>query len=81
MKLTDEEKAHFAPMLQRTYEAIAWDVNCHGVEEIIEITCDANHPEMYSGMTREEYKVLCDAYFERDTQRWLRKVLNYEIRS
>jgi len=77
MKLTEEEKRHFAPMLCRTYEAIASDANCSDVDEIIEITCDANRPETYGGMTREEYKVLCVAYADPDTQAWLRKILNY----
>jgi len=81
-KLTDEEKARFEPMLQRTWGAIAGDVEeANGkslkVREIVEITCDANHPEMYGGMTREEYARLSDCYHHNDTQRWLRKVLNY----
>lgn len=76
-RLTDEEKARWAPMLQATYEAIAADANCDGVDEIVEVTCDANHPEMYGGMTREEYNALGAAYYDPDTQAWLRKVLNY----
>lgn len=77
MKLTNEEKARFSPMLRETYEAIAYDVYCNGVEEIIEVTCDANHPEIYGGMTHEEYNALCQAYTDPDTQQWLRKILNY----
>lgn len=77
MKLTDEQKTRFAPMLRRTYEAIADDANCSDVDEIIEVICDANRPEMYGGMSRDEYKELCKAYRDDDTQRWLKKVLNY----
>ena len=83
-KLTDEEKARFEPMLQRTWSAIAGDAEMASgrfkplkVREIIEITCDANHPEMYGKMTREEYARLSECYHHNDTQRWLRKVLNY----
>ncbi len=75
--LTNEEKARFALMLQETYEAIASDANCEDVDEIIDVTCDANHPEIYGGMSHEEYNVLCAAYHLPDTQAWLRKVLNY----
>lgn len=76
-RLTNEEKTRWAPMLRATYEAIAADANCDGVDEIIDMTCDANHPEMYGGMTREEYKELCRVYDDPDTQTWLKETLNY----
>lgn len=79
--LTPEQKKSFGPMLQRTYEAIADDANCQDVEEIVEVTCDANHPETYGGMTREEYQILSREYHDPDTQAWLRQILNYEITS
>lgn len=76
-KLTAEEKARWAPMLCATYEAIASDANCDGVDEIIDVTCDANRPEIYGEMTRAEYNELCRCYHDPDTQAWLKKVLNY----
>jgi hypothetical protein len=79
-KLTVEQKARFAPILKATWEAIAFDVGSVGsVAEIVEITCDANRPEQY-GMSREDYRALSAAYSDRDTQRWLRSILNYETR-
>lgn len=76
-KLTDEEKRRFAPMLQQTYCAIADDAGRLSRRAIVEVTCDANRPEQYGGMSREDYQILCDAYNHRDTQRWLRQTLNY----
>lgn len=83
VKLTDEEKARFEPMLQATWEAIGPDAE-PGLSkgrarqgELIEIVCDANRPEMYGGMSHADYQTLCAAYRSRDTQRWLRQVLNY----
>lgn len=76
-QLTPDQKTRFAPALQRTYQAIAADANCADVDEIVEITCDANHPELYGGMSRADYDALCAAYTDPDTQRWLREVLNY----
>ena len=83
IKLTDEQKARFAPMLRATWQAIgpdAEDVISKGrgrVAGIVELVCDANMPEMYGGMSKEEYRTLSDAYFHKDTQKWLREVLNY----
>lgn len=82
IKLTDEQKARFAPMLQQTWGAIAPDCNfiSNGrgrVGEIIEMVCDANLPEMYGGMSKQDYKILGEAYHHRDTQKWLRQILNY----
>jgi hypothetical protein len=76
-RLTDEEKARMAPQLQRTWHAIGPDANVTKVRDIIEITCDANRPEEFGGMSREDYTRLCHAYEHRDTKKWLRKVLNY----
>lgn len=81
-RLTQEQKARFAPMLRRTWAAIAPDcehlLTKRGrVGEIVELVCDANMPEMHGGMTHEDYKILSDAYHYRDTQKWLREVLNY----
>jgi hypothetical protein len=81
-KLTDEQKERFAPMLIRTWGAIASDcehlLSRRGrVGEIIELVCDANLPEMYGGMSSEEYKIILESYHHRDTQKWLRQVLNY----
>ena len=82
-KLTPEQKARFAPMLHATWQAIGPDASpalSRGRSrqaELIEITCDANHPETYGGMSHTEYQELCSAYRHRDTQRWLREVLNY----
>lgn len=80
-RLTDEEKAHWAPMLHATWQAIGPD--CHKAipalkrSDIIELVCDANMPETYGGMTSEEYRVLSRAYSHTDTQKWLRATLNY----
>lgn len=81
-KLTDEEKHRFAPMLQRTFDAIGPD--CASIDgwrgtkaEIIEVTIDADRPITFGGMSSSEYQRLCDAYRDPNTQRWLRRVLNY----
>ena len=82
-RLTDEEKKLFEPMLHDTWNAIGSDAidAMEGkrlkVSDIVEITCDANRPMEYGGMTREQYKRLSDCYHHNDTQRWLRKILNY----
>ena len=82
-KLTDEEKARFGPMLQQVWQQIAPDaIEANGgkdykVSDIVEITCDAHRPMEFGGMTRAEYDRFSDCYHHRDTQRWLRKILNY----
>ena len=81
--LSDEEKDRFGEMLCQTWEAIAPDAlaadpdRANDVELIIEITIDANHPEMYGGMTHPEYQRLLECTRIEATQVWLRKVLNY----
>ena len=77
-KLTDEEKARMAPLLRQTWEAIAPDCG-EGlkVREIVEITCDADHPVINGRMSREDYNIMSEAYNHRDTQTWLRATLNY----
>lgn len=78
-KLTDEQKARFKPMLKQTWEAIADDLMGQRFKraEIVELTCDANRPQMFGGMSGEEYDTLCRAYDHPDTQKWLRSILNY----
>jgi hypothetical protein len=82
-KLTDEEKQRFAPMLYDTWAAIAADAEAYSMESkltrrvIIEMTCDANRPEMFGGMSKDEYARFSECYGHRDTQKWLRQVLNF----
>ena len=84
VKLTPEEKARWASILDQTYQSIGHDVEpmLEGKRTgersriIIEITVDAHRPLDY-GMTIDEYDVLCDAFDHPDTKRWLRSVLNY----
>jgi hypothetical protein len=82
-KLTDEQKARFAPMLTATWQAIGPDCEStiegwtDDVDEIVEMVCDANRVQAYGGMSDEDYAALCAAYNDRDTRRWLRSVLNY----
>lgn len=81
-KLTDEQKKKFGPMLQQTYCAIASDAEellpkRGRISVIVELTCDANRPEMFGGMSKEDYKILWESYSHRDTQKWLREILNY----
>lgn len=82
-KLTDEQKARFAPMLDQTWQAIGPDCistieGWRGSKtEIIEMVCDANRVQMYGGMSDADYAAFLRAYHNPDTQRWLRKVLNY----
>lgn len=85
MKLTEEQKQRFAPMLRRTWEAIAPDAEHlllgedkeDRVLQIMELVCDANRPEAHGGMSRADYDTLCAVYPLNETQRWLRHVLNY----
>lgn len=87
-KLTEEEKARWAPFLHDTFSAIAPDVLPILDEQfgkrgrrsgIIEMTLDANRMQMYSDITREEEKVLTTLWVDNDrnTMRWLREELNY----
>lgn len=81
-KLTDEQKAKFAPMLKQTWQSIGFD--CEEllpkrgrVGVIVELVCDADRPVTNGGMSKEDYKILSLAYGHRDTQKWLREILNY----
>lgn len=82
-KLTNEQKERFAPLLHATWQGIAPDCEAmlskgrSRVGEIVEITCDADHPVTNGGMTPEDYKALLEAYRHRDTKKWLRQILNY----
>jgi len=79
IKLTDDQKKRLAPMLCRTWSAIADD--CAELEGelttavIVELTCDANRPMMYGGMNAEDDKLLSAAYWHEDTQKWLKGLL------
>lgn len=85
LPLTDEEKKRWVPFLHATWSAIAGDVAQCCAESgqrmtkdvIVEMTIDANRPEMFSGMTHDEYEFLCVASHRPAVQRWLRKELNY----
>lgn len=84
MKLTNEQKSKLEPALHRTAQYIFQDSE---VEEmlpkrgraaaIVELVIDADRPVTLGGMSKEDYKLLCEAYSSRDTEQWLRKVLNY----
>ncbi len=83
------EKNKFGPMLRQTWGAIAGDAimgnpDLEGstdqpsdLEGIIEITLDANHPEVHGGMSHPEYERLLETSRLEDTRTWLRGVLNY----
>lgn len=82
VKLTYEQMQKFAPMLVATWQAIGPD--CERllpkrgrVAHIVELVCDANRPMDFGGMGKEEYEDLTHAYHRKDTQKWLREVLNY----
>jgi hypothetical protein len=81
--LSEEEKERFGVMLQQTWEAIASDAiqacpeTGEDVELIIEMTIDANRPEMFGYMSSPEYQRLLEVTRLDDTKAWLRKVLNY----
>lgn len=85
VKLTLEQRQKFTPLLQRTWAAIAADCEEHiprvggrgRLRHIIEITCDANRPMDYGPMSKEDYEQLTLAYHRKDTQKWLREILNY----
>jgi hypothetical protein len=80
--LTAEEKERFEPMLMQTWHAIAGDCEPHiprygnraRVSHIVELVCDANRPEMYGKMSRDDYDVLSMAYSRKDAQAWLRDI-------
>jgi hypothetical protein len=77
--LTPEEKARWEPILRQTWSAIANDTEEAVINEldgwdVIELTCDANHPMNY-GMTREEYEFLLVIYNRPAGKRWLKEVL------
>lgn len=82
-KLTEDQKKKFAPMLHATWQAIASDAEAaissgrSRTGEIVEMTCDADMPVTYGGMSREDYEALISAYRHPDTQKWLRATLNY----
>ena len=85
LKLTEEEKARWAPMLHQTWQSIAPDaeeVVSKGrgrVGEIIEMCLDANRMQSFSEITPEEEGVLCGLWVKKDkaTMAWLRSELNY----
>lgn len=86
VKITEEEKKRWAPMLWQTWGAIAPDAEgmlSRGARarqaEIIELCLDANRMTMFSDITPEEEGVLCGLWVSNDkpTMTWLRKTLNY----
>jgi hypothetical protein len=85
VKLTEEEKKRWAPMLHQTWGAIAPDAEAAvpqgrgRVACIIECCLDANRMQMFSDITPEEEGVLCGLWIKNDrsTLRWLREQLNY----
>lgn len=86
LKLTEEEKERWTPMLHQTWNAIGYDA-----EEllpkgdrarracIIEFCLDANRMQTFSDITPEEEGVLCGLWVKNDpkTMKWLRATLNY----
>lgn len=76
--LTEEDKARMAPILRRTWDAIAPDGEqfVDSIDGIVELTCDAGRPCEY-GMSGLDYQLLGQSYDQPDTQEWLRRVLNY----
>lgn len=85
-KLTDDQKARFAPILRATWEYIGGDAETlfeeqdlslkERQESVIELVCDADRP-CGCGMSREDYAILAKAYHHPDTQQWLKKELKY----
>ena len=76
--LTEEEKVRWTPIIQRTWDAIAYDAIqvCGGrcsTSEAIEFATDADRPCDY-GMTREEYRALCKMD-HKVLNKWLRVIL------
>jgi hypothetical protein len=61
--LTAEEKTRWKPMLQRTWDSIAYDaIQCCGgtasQNDVIEFTLDAGRAVMYGSITNEEMQVI-----------------------
>lgn len=83
LPFTDEEKSRWTPMLQDTWSAIGSDAEASMEGQrmtkavIVEMTIDANRPEMFGGMTHDEYEFLCIISHRPVGKRWLYKILNY----
>lgn len=87
LKITEEEKARWAPMLHQCASYILDDVGEEflpkrgrkRIDCIIEVTLDANRMTSMTTMTPEEEGVLCGLWVSNDraTLSWLRKELNY----
>jgi hypothetical protein len=76
--ITPEEKARWKPILQRTWNYIAYDAiqACGGEakrSDVIEFACDADRPVTDGGMTKEEYRVLSQWYDTRSFKDWIAK--------
>jgi hypothetical protein len=84
-RLTDEEKARWAPFLHMVWRSIGPDAEPllpkgrNRQACLIEMCIDANRPTQFSDITREEEKVLGRlwARYDRATMQWLRATLNY----
>jgi hypothetical protein len=89
LKITNEEKDRWAAFLRQTWQAIESVMQESKqkltIEIIVECVLDANRMQMYSNITPEEEKVLCEAYyahgmFKRSPpgfKKWVREILNY----
>lgn len=85
LKITPEEMTRWEPMLVSTWHAIGNDVEVAFEQMrqkltrsiIIETVLDCNYPEMYGGMTSEEYSVLGANSRKPAVRKWLNQVLNY----
>lgn len=77
LPLTPEEKTRWAPMLRQTWGVLEPDAGTLGrltKANIVEITCDANRPQEYGGMTELEYAYLSAIYDKPAIQRWLKSL-------
>jgi hypothetical protein len=84
LTLTPEEKARWKPMLQRTWNAIAYDaIQCCGGEasqsDAIEFTLDADRPMMHGGLTREEQRFMYQLWAHAKAGPAFRKWLRQEV--
>lgn len=83
VEITAEEKRRWAPILQRTWDYVAYDVlvvmggSCKR-GDVVEFVCDAGRPcENYGRgevMTLEEYRVLGEWYGTASFRAWTREV-------
>jgi hypothetical protein len=76
--ITPEEKARWKSILQRTWDFIAYDAiqACGGEakrSDVVEFVCDADRPVTDGGMTKEEYRVLCQWSYTRSFKDWIAK--------